>query len=394
MFGLEDNALSRDISLRHRKVKEKMAAAELDAILVTANTNLYYLTGQILTAYLYLPLKGDPILFYTGNLKEERDDLLKVRKPEEIPGRMKAVDLPYPGRIGLEEGDISAAEWKRLAKLFPTAQWQDASQLLREARSVKTPLELDVLRETGRLHGEIYSRLPERYEKGMTDLEFSAALEHSTRIKGGLGLFRTYGFRMEVFMGSVLAGENGCAASPYDFSLGGRGMNASYPLGPSGQVMKEGDTIVADIAFNLKGYLTDLSRTYAVECVSAESLRLHAIALEIEDALVAAAKPGVLCSDLYQISLDIASERGVPDLFMGKEKQAAFVGHGVGIEINELPVLTGRYQKPLEENMVIAMEPKLIGPNGPVGVENTYIVTKEGLERITPGDRSIVVLKA
>jgi len=182
--------------------------------------------------------------------------------------------------------------------------------------------------------------------------------------------------------------------TPYDFSLGGEGQDPSYPLGPSGRIMKAGDTVVVDVAMNKRGYLTDLSRTFAVEKATEESIRLQSIAIKMEQDMVKAAKPGVPSSDIYQIALDIAAEEGVKDIFMGREKQAAFVGHGIGIEINELPVLTARYRKPLKENMVIAIEPKLIGPNGPVGVENSYLIEKEGAKRITPGNGEIVILES
>ncbi len=341
-----------------------------------------------------MPAKEEAVLFCTGYVEEEDCGLVCVRKPEEIPERLKAMQMAVPKVIGIEEGDISAMEYHRLVRLFPAAEWVEASNLMRTARSVKTPLEIEVLTETGRLHGEVYQEIPGLYQKGMTDVEFSAAIEHLVRVRGGLGLFRTYGFRMEVFMGTVLAGANGCAPSPYDFSLGGEGLHPSYPLGPSGKPLKVGDTIVADVAMNKMGYLTDLSRAFAVEQVSEESLRLQSIALEMEKQMVEAAKPGALCSDIYQIALDIAAQHGVADIFMGKKKQAPFVGHGIGIEINELPILTGKYKKPIEENMVIAIEPKFAGPDGPVGVENSYLIDKEGAKQITPGSGEIVVLKS
>ncbi len=394
LFLIKDIVLTQDLVLRHKKVREMMVENALDAILITGIPNLYYLTGQILMAYLYFPRNDAPLLFFTGSFGEESEDLIRVRKPEEIPGRLQSLHISAPSMIGLEEGDISAAEWKRLSLLFPGSQYCDASNMLREVRAVKTPLELEWLKETGQLHGEVYAQIPSLYRRGMTDVEFSAAIEHLTRIRGGLGLFRTYGFRMEAFMGTVLAGENGCMPTPYDFSLGGEGQDPSYPLGPSGRVMKVGETVVVDVAMNKRGYLTDLSRTFAVEKATEESLRLQSIAIKMEQEMVKAANPGVPSSDIYQIALDIAAEKGVEDIFMGREKQAAFVGHGIGIEINELPVLTARYRKPLKENMVIAIEPKLIGPNGPVGVENSYLIEKEGAKRITPGNGEIVILES
>ena len=105
------------------------------------------------------------------------------------------------------------------------------------------------------------------------------------------------------------------------------------------------------------------------------------------------AHPGTLCADLYNECLAIVEAEGAKPYFMGTELQAQFVGHGLGLQINELPVLTGRSKDVLEEGMVIAFEPKFVLPKiGAVGIENTYLITASGAENLTPAPEEIIDL--
>ena len=99
------------------------------------------------------------------------------------------------------------------------------------------------------------------------------------------------------------------------------------------------------------------------------------------------------CSDLYNIAANIAKKEGLSANFMGTEQQAKFVGHGIGIQINELPVLTPRSKEELLPNMVFALEPKFVIPGvGAVGIENSFLVTETGVEKLTRFNEEIIPL--
>ena len=96
---------------------------------------------------------------------------------------------------------------------------------------------------------------------------------------------------------------------------------------------------------------------------------------------------------LYDIAVEIAKEAGFADKFMGTGQQAKFIGHGIGLEINEAPVLAPRMKQPLESGMVFALEPKIVIPGvGPVGIENSWVVTNEGIEKLTNCNEEIIEL--
>jgi len=102
---------------------------------------------------------------------------------------------------------------------------------------------------------------------------------------------------------------------------------------------------------------------------------------------------GASCARLYKMAVDVAKKYGLSEHFMGYPEPVAFTGHGLGIELDELPVLARGYDRPLEEKMVFALEPKFVFPEGAVGIENTYRVTPKGLETLTEFDESIGYLK-
>ena len=228
----------------------------------------------------------------------------------------------------------------------------------------------------------------------MTDLEFQFEIESRMRRHGSIGLFRAFGANMDIFMGSILTGANAEAPSPFDFALGGGGMNDACPLGANGTPLREGMAVMVDMAGNYTAYITDMTRVFAVGQLPHEAYRAHQVALEIQSAIEGMAKPGVACADLYMKALEIVKAAGLEEYFMGTKLQAKFVGHGIGLQINELPVLTPRSKEVLLENMVFALEPKFVIPGvGAVGVENSFLVKAAGLEKLTLFPEEIIQLQ-
>ena len=176
-------------------------------------------------------------------------------------------------------------------------------------------------------------------------------------------------------------------------TLGGTGMHASGPLGANGTLLEEGTTVMADMSGNYTAYQTDMTRVFSIGKLPDRAYRVHRVALEIQARMERAAKPGVPCAELYRDALAMAGQEGLEDCFMGTHLQAKFVGHGVGLEINELPVLTTRSKDILQPGMTFAFEPKFVLAGiGAVGIENTFLVTDSGVEKMTLLDENIIEL--
>ena len=298
-----------------------------------------------------------------------------------------------PQHLLLEADELTYSDYTRLQSIFQPQTTGNATALLRQIRRVKTPWEIEQTRLCARRHEAVYQEIPACFRPGMTDLEFQYEIELRMRKHGSLGLFRAFGPNMDIYMGSILAGPNAETPSPFDFALGGGGMDASCPLGANGTPLEEGMAIMVDMAGNYTPYMTDMTRVYSVGKLRDEAYRAHEVSRRIHQETEAAARPGVACADLYQLALRIVEEEGLASYFMGTKQQAKFVGHGVGLQINELPVLTPRSKEILEENMIFALEPKFVLPGiGAVGVENTYLVTAQGCEKLTHAPEEIINL--
>ena len=380
---------------QEKKIRFEMQSVGADALLVTSNANMYYFTGQVVAGYLYIPLDGVSMLFVRRPLGLEAASLHYVRKPEQITEIMKKNGIPLPKRIMFEGDTLSHSEWLRYEAIFQSSVIINGTPAIQRVRSIKTESELELIRRSGRLHAEVYRKIPELYRSGMTDLELSIELEREMRLAGSLGIFRIFGQSLEIFVGSILAGNNACVASPYDFALGGKGIHPSIPVGATNSRLQRGMSVMVDMGGNFTGYMTDMTRTYSIGKLSEKAYRAHQTALEIQDEIARMMRPGAVCEYIYNKSLEIAKNSGLEDCFMGISQQARFVGHGVGIEVNEAPVIGARSRTELEPGMTLAVEPKfVIEGTGAVGIENTFIVTETGNDKITKLNEEIVDLES
>ena len=366
--------LIHDYQMKWMRIQKVMQEKGADGCLLTNGINLFYTTGHIYSGYFYLPAEGEPWYFVKRPNGLVGEHVVYLRKPEQLPDLFRENGLSMPQHLLLEADELTYSDYTRLQSTFQPQTTGNATALLRQIRRVKTPWEIEQTRLCARRHEAVYQEIPACFRPGMTDLEFQYEIELRMRKHGSLGLFRAFGPNMDIYMGSILAGPNAETPSPFDFALGGGGMDASCPLGANGTPLEEGMAIMVDMAGNYTPYMT-------------EAYRAHEVSRRIHQETEAAARPGVACADLYQLALHIVEEEGLASYFMGTKQQAKFVGHGVGLQINELPVLTPRSKEILEENMIFVL-PGI----GAVGVENTYLVTAQGCEKLTHAPEEIINL--
>ncbi|UEB85467.1 M24 family metallopeptidase [Odoribacter splanchnicus] len=390
---MERKQMENELELKWRRIQQAMRQEEADGCLLTMNMNLYYVSGQVFNGYFYLPAEGRPYWFVKRLTVPETNQVHVIRKPEQMPELFRDLNLAMPRKLLLEEDELSYNECIRLQHVFRAEATGNASALIRHIRMIKTPWEIEQMRISARRHEAVYREIPACYRPGMRDVELQIEIEKRMRMHGSLGYFRAFGSNMDIFMGSLLAGENAGEPSPFDFALGGTGMHASGPLGANGTLLEEGTTVMADMSGNYTAYQTDMTRVFSIGKLPDRAYRVHRVALEIQARMERTAKPGVPCAELYRDALAMAGQEGLEDCFMGTRFQAKFVGHGVGLEINELPVLTTRSKDILQPGMTFAFEPKFVLAGiGAVGIENTFLVTDSGVEKMTLLDENIIEL--
>lgn len=374
---------------RVERVRRAMDSYGVKAILISNFSNIYYLTGRVFRGWIAIASTGDPIYFVKSPTSGVHDrNMIHVRKPEDMAAHFAA-----PAALGLELSSSSYAAIMRLCKIFGVDSPLNASAVMSCARAVKTDEEIAKLRHSGVIQTRVYEQIPGLYQAGMSDVDLQIAIEALSRRHGCLGIFRVGGDSMEIFMGNVLTGKNADHASPYDFAMGGAGTDPSLPVGADGTIIERGNPVMVDVNGNYTGYMTDMTRIFALGEVAPEVAAAHSCSIDICHQFAANAREGVAACDLYEMALATADKAGLRHLFMGHNQQAGFVGHGVGIEINELPVIAPRSKEILKAGNVVALEPKFVIPGiGAVGIENTYVINTDSTECLTTAPEQIVGL--
>jgi len=310
----------------------------------------------------------------------------------ELDGRLAACGLGAGTRIGFELDVLPAARFRSYGVRLPGRTLDDCSPQVRAVRAVKSPWELERMRVAAGQVRDAAHAIPGLLGVGTAESKVQLEVEKLLRLGGHQGQLRFRGFNQEMHYGQVLGGPSGAVAGYSDSPLCGPGPNTVLGKGPDGHVLESGDPVIADLVGGHEGYLADQTRTFAVGRLAGDLRRAYDVCVEILRATEAELRPGAVPSRLYERSAEMAVDAGLEEHFMGFGPQRIrFLGHGVGLEIDELPILAPGFDEPIAEGHVIAVEPKMVFPGrGAVGIENMYAVTADGFETITTANEELI----
>ncbi|MGI5823038.1 MAG: M24 family metallopeptidase [Dethiobacteria bacterium] len=389
----------KEIEKRIGKFQLKLKEKEIEAAIIAQNVDLFYFTGTCQKGYLIIPAEGEPLFLVNKSLKRAREEspLANVRFLQSFGNLPAALqeNIPGPKRIGLELDVLPAHLYLRLQKIFPQAQLVDISMAIRKLRMLKSPYEIEIFRQGAEISRQMLQAVPRFLKAGKQEVVFAAEIECFLRSLGHQGAVRMRQFNQETFYGHIMSGENLTYPTFFDGPTGGPGLSPAYPQGPGWKKIQEDEMVLVDYLTVYQGYCVDSTRFFFLGNNVPDLLqKAHQVTLAIQDEVIKTAKPGVYCSEIYKLACQLAADSGFKDYFMGHgEDQAPFVGHGVGLELDELPFIADRQDYPLQEGMVFALEPKMIIPGlGATGVENTLLVTDQGLEKITVYPEDIILV--
>lgn len=376
-----------------------MADNGLDAALIVQRVDLFYFSGTGQDAHLFVPAEGSPLLLVRKSFERAVQDspLEHVVAVKSLSGLKKSIEREYSGplkRLGMELDVLPVNNYMLYSKLFPNAAINDVSSLIRETRMVKSEHELQLIRQAALMNDALFSAVGEILKEGMSEIEFAGLLEAQYRKNGHQGFVRVRSFNSEVFYGHIMSGANlavpSCSVGP----TGGPGLNPSMPQGAGSKIIKRHEPVQIDYVGVVGGYMVDQARTFFIGEAPEKFLKIHATALAIQEALISEGRAGTKAEKLYDIAMNIAAEARLTEGFMGYPQPVTFVGHGIGLELDELPVIGRKSPHVLKEGMVIALEPKFILPGeGLAGIENSFVVTEKGLDKLTNFDDAIQVLQ-
>ena len=385
-----------EIKGRLRRLRAAMEQSGIEACLVVQKMDYYYLSGTAQDALLFVPAEGQPLLIVRRELERARvetplENILGIRSARELPDLIKAHWGRLPEILGLELDILPAADYFRYQTLFEGVRLVDASSLIRDIRKIKSVFEIELMKKAGEIGKTVYHRARDFLREGMTEIEFGGLMEAEAKLFGHEGLIRVRSFNYEAYTWHVLSGPNGGIVSQSDSPMGGLGLSPAFPVGASLRPMKAHEPILVDFGICYQGYQADQTRMFSIGKMTDKFIHAYNACREIHDALLAETRPGADCEKLFLDTLKVAEKLGYKDSYLGPTGlQTRFIGHGIGLELNEFPFLAQGQSYPLEAGMTFAIEPKIVfAGEGSVGLENTVLVTNDGYEFITPLEHDI-----
>ena len=380
-----------EIEGRLRRLRAAMEQSGIEAFLAVQKMDAFYLSGTTQDALLFVPVEDKPLLMVKRELERARvesplEAVIAIQSTRELPDLIRAHRGRLPETLGLELDILPAKDYFRYETLFEGTRLVDGSAVIRDVRKIKSPFEIDLMRKAGEIGERVYNKARDFLREGMTEIEFGGLMEAAAKVFGHEGLIRVRSFNYEAYTWHVLSGPNGGIVSQSDSPMGGLGLSAAFPVGASLRPMKAREPILVDFGICYQGYQADQTRMFSIGSMASKFIDAYHACREIHDAVLAETRPGADCEKLFLDTLTLAEKLGYKDSYLGPPGlQCRFIGHGIGLELNEFPFLAQGQSYPLEAGMTFAVEPKIVFPGeGSVGLENTVVVTEDGYKLLTP----------
>jgi Xaa-Pro aminopeptidase len=364
-------------------------------MLVFSRLNIYYFSGSFASGVFWLPLDGDPVLFCRrGEERAKRESSIKhihsFRSYRDIESILDASNASLPVLLAAEMNGLSWTLSNSLIKHLSAHQFFPADRIIGMSRAKKSPYELTILREAGAKHANCLTKLlPLHLHEGMSELQICHQVLELFLSEGHLGILRMENYGEEAFLGFVSVGDSANYPSVFNGPVGLRGAHPATPhMGSADVRWTKGKPLTIDNGFTLAGYMTDKTQVFWLgdkKNMPVHARKAHTFCIDLQARIAELLKPGMLPSDIWKHCLAEVEGSAWSEGFMGLGKnKVSFVGHGIGLAIDEYPVLTHGFDLPLEEGMTLAVEPKIGIPGfGMVGVENTFEVTINGGKSLT-----------
>jgi Xaa-Pro dipeptidase len=386
-LGAGDPTPREEVLQRISNLKARMADAQIDFCVIMQSADLFYLTGSAQKGTLVLPVDGEPLFFVQRSIDRATAEtplpIIGIGTDKEIGQMVREAGIRGKGAMELDV--LPVALFERFKGITGFADFDDISSIVRDLRIVKSPFEIEQIRKSGSICDWIFTKAREVIKEGARELDIDADLVAEGRKFGHQGLLRMRGFNQEMMSLYVAAGYAGTVPSNADVPVSGLGLTSALAQGSSVERVRRGIPLIVDTSGGHNGYITDETRSYVVGDLDELFVEPFEVSRAIVEETEVFAKEGIDSTEIFEKAIARVKRAHLQDHFMGFGKtQVTFIGHGLGLEINELPVITARHHFMLKEGTVFALEPKFIFPGkGVVGIEVDFIVRKNGLERVT-----------
>ena len=388
---------SEELDARIEAFQERLRASDVSLAWIDHVTDRFYLSGSNQDAVLLIPADGPPDYFVKKSLARARTEShLEVRPYPGRRGLLAAVRErlgPGASKLGLPFDVTPASTFVSLTHGLDRCEIVDIGGILRTLKATKSAWEIDQVRGAADQAAKIFSEIDAFLKPGVTELALTGAVEGRLRALGHGGPIRMRRPGLELAMICAISGDAALYPTNFDGPVGGEGPYPSAASGAGWKPIARGETVILDMVTSHNGYHADDARTFFMgDTVPERAHEAHAFCLGCLERLEHAMRPGRTCAEVYEEIDGWVNAAGEPEGFMGfGENRVKFLGHGVGLELDELPVIAAGVDQVLRPGMVVAVEPKaFLSGIGPVGVENTYRLTDDGCESLCKSGTEIV----
>jgi Xaa-Pro aminopeptidase len=380
--------------IRFRKQMD-ISNPEWETVVIFSKINLYYFTGTMQDGMLIIPKNGEAKLWVRRSYERALDESLFPNIEPMNSFRDAARNFSeIQDTIYLETEVVPLALYQRFQKYFPFKNFKSVDTHVCAIRAVKSEYELSLTKEAGKINQHVLEDIvPEMLREGISEVNLATELFSVMVNEGHHGLCRFGMFETEMFLGNVCFGESSIYPSYFNGPGGNYGMSPAVPLiGSRERKLRKGDLVFIDVGCGVEGYNTDKTTTYMFGSPLPQyAIDIHNKCVDIQNEAAEMLKPGALPSEVYKTIINSLDEDFLQNFMGFGNRKVKFLGHAVGLLIDETPVIAEGFDEPLQEGMVFALEPKRGIENiGMVGIENTFIVTTKGGECITGDNPGLI----
>jgi Xaa-Pro dipeptidase len=374
-----------EIEGRIRRLREALGRSRVSAALAMGKVDVLYFTGTPQDGIAWIPREGEPAFLVRRDLERARREsplsrIVPFSRPSDIPAALAGLGLRIEGPVGTPLDILPARIHGSLVRALGVPV-EDISREVRGVRAVKSPWELERVRAAGVLAGETFAHAREILRPGMREIDLAAEIAAFLIRSGSITHYRTRTFNLEFSTLCCLAGESGDLRGPSDSPNGaGRGPDPAFGEGASARHIRPGEPILIDLGTNRRGYYADTTRIFHFGPLPDRFAEAHRVSEEILATAVEGIEGRRPLEEVYAKALERAEAAGLSREFMGGSR---FLGHGVGLEIDEVPFVMEGFEEPLPDSAVLSLEPKFALKGGIVGVETTFIFEGGRMRPIT-----------
>ena len=370
-----------------------MAEHSIDAAVLLYSRDILYYAGVSVPSILLVTPRTARLYVRRAFGFAERDstvdDIVSDGDLRTVAEQVRAEGLIGP-RIGLELDVVPAQLFFKAQEAFPGADLVNITPFILSQRMVKDEDELELVRVSASILDKGQRRALEVIREGMTEVEMAAEVEAELRRNKHEGILVNRRFDAYTMYGMIGSGDSLTQFAGFANVGSGVGLSRAMRISASNRMMRRGDLVMIDITGSYHGYITDVTRPYVIGPASQKQTDVFEALCDVEDEILASIRPGVPVADVYETGVRAASKTKYGEYFMGHDEKGMFVGHGLGLELDEPPIIGPDDPTIISENMTLAVEINTIIPDfGTIKVEDSFIVKPGGVELLSKIERRL-----